>query len=185
MNTKNKQPTTHNDVLNKLDMYKHSKIYKNNMSEDDIREEVFDVLHDDLEMDEKNIIITMLKLAEYMYVDTVADLVIGGYIMFIPLANVNNNDDLVLKHSGIVCDIKPTVNDYIVQCKNPMNRYYSFKMNECIVFRKLRDVDYMLMNVLKILKNDANKTKNTNKLTKEVNPNVIYEEDESEESDND
>jgi len=178
MSTKNKQQLSKNDVLNKLDMYTHSKIYKNNMSEDDIREEVFDVLHDDLEMKEKDLIPTMMKLSNYMYVDTVSDLVIGGYIMFIPLANVNEKDDLVLKHSGIVCEIKSTGDDYVVHCKNPLNRYYSFKMNESVVFRKLRDVDYMLMNVLKILKMEK---KEINKTKEKTNPNVIYEDEDEDE----
>ena len=49
---------------------------------------------------------------------------------------------------GIVCDIQVTDNGINIKCKNIYNRFYQFKMDECLVFQKLTAQENVLISAL-------------------------------------
>ena len=50
-----------------------------------------------------------------------------------------------------MCDIK-IENGVKIVCKNNINRFFEFKMDECLVFQKITDQEKVLLSALDYLK---------------------------------
>ena len=85
------------------------------------------------------------KLKGYKYVDELNELKLGSFIRWIP---ITNPEYLPLHYCGIICDIKITDNGVIITCKNFMHRYYTFKMDECLIFQKLTSQEQIIISAL-------------------------------------
>jgi hypothetical protein len=59
-----------------------------------------------------------------------------------------------LTYCGILCDIKITDNGILIVCKNFLHRHYTFKMDECLIFKKLSNQEKILLNALDYLENE-------------------------------
>lgn len=81
------------------------------------------------------------KLKEYRFVDDLKDIHYGSYIRWI---NMNNPEDLKLTNGGIVCDIKVT-DIVLIVCKNRFNRYFTIRMDECLIFQKLNNSENIIL----------------------------------------
>lgn len=81
------------------------------------------------------------KLKNYRFVDDLKDIHYGSYIRWI---NMNNPEDLKLTNGGIVCDIKVT-DIVLIICKNRFNRYFTIKMDECLIFQKLNNAENIIL----------------------------------------
>lgn len=81
------------------------------------------------------------KLKEYRFVDDLKEIHFGSYIRWI---NLNNPEDLKLTNGGIVCDIKVT-DIVLIICKNRFNRYFTIKMDECLIFQKLNNSENIIL----------------------------------------
>ena len=84
------------------------------------------------------------KLINYRYVDEIHEIKYGAFVKWIPISEPTN---LPLKY-GIVCDIKITDDGVIIICKNFVNKYYTFKMNECLIFQKLSSQEEIIIHAL-------------------------------------
>jgi len=93
------------------------------------------------------------KLKGYRYVDEIDDIKQGSFIRWIP---ITNPDALPLQPSSIICEIKITDNGVIIVCKNFMHRFYTFKMEECLIFQKLTEQEQVILSALDHLENSVN-----------------------------
>ena len=85
------------------------------------------------------------KLERYKYVDEIKDLHYGAYVRWIPIKDPKK---MPLYTGGIICDIQVTDNGVNIKCKNFQNRFYQFKMDECLVFQKLTYQENILLTAL-------------------------------------
>jgi len=94
----------------------------------------------------KNILLNyMEKLKTYKYIDEINELKYGAYLRWIPITNPKK---LFLEKGGILSDIKITDNGIVLVCKNFINRYFQFKMDENLIFQKLSQQESVLLTVL-------------------------------------
>jgi len=85
------------------------------------------------------------KLREYKYVDEIKDLQYGSYIRWIPIKDPANTP---LYKGGIVCEMDVTDSGINIKCKTPHNRFYRFKMDECLIFQKLSAQENVILTAL-------------------------------------
>jgi hypothetical protein len=89
------------------------------------------------------------KLKDYRFVDDLKDIEFGRYIRWI---NLNQYDNIKLTNGGIICQIKGNDNSgTLIVCKNKVNRLFTLKMEECLIFQKLRDDEKLLLKALDYL----------------------------------
>ncbi len=101
---------------------------------------------------EKDIMINYLnKLKGYRYIDELQDLKYGGFIKWVPITDPKY---LPLHYCGIICEIKIIDDGVLIKCKNFMHRYYTFKMDECLIFQKLSTQEQIIINALDHLENE-------------------------------
>ena len=84
-------------------------------------------------------------LKKYKYVDELPDIYTGRYIRWIPLKNPS---DIKLTRGGIICDIIVHEDDILIRCKNHMNRMFTLKLNECLIFQKLTDQEQVILSAV-------------------------------------
>jgi hypothetical protein len=85
------------------------------------------------------------KLNGYKYIDEINELTTGAFIKWIPIINANN---FPLHFSGIICEIKISDEGVFIVCKNFMHRYFTFKMEECLIFQKLNQQELVILKIL-------------------------------------
>lgn len=122
-----------NETIMDLD---HNKIQK-------IKDDMLEKLR--LTKDEYTAINKSLK--SYRYIDELPELNFGAYVRWIPLKNTKVAK---LTTGGFVCDVKIEEGINIV-CKNNMNRYFQFKMGDCLIFQKLTNQEQVLLSAMNYL----------------------------------
>lgn len=86
------------------------------------------------------------KLKDYRFVDELKDIEFGRYIRWI---NLNNYENIKLTNGGVVCQIKNSDNSgTLIICRNKINRLFTLKMEECLIFQMLRDDEKLLLKAL-------------------------------------
>ena len=85
------------------------------------------------------------KLNGYKYVDGITELSSGCFIRAIPLSN---STTLPLHNGAFICDINITNNGVVIVCKNFNNRYFSLKVEDCVIFQRLTDEEKIILNAL-------------------------------------
>lgn len=85
------------------------------------------------------------KLKLYQFVDELPDMKYGSYIRWI---NLTNAETLKLTNGGIVCEMKVGEKGIIIVCRNNINRFFQFNMNECLIFRKMTEQELILLSAL-------------------------------------
>jgi len=99
----------------------------------------------ELQLNKKEMKNILTKLKKYKYVEEVDDLKYGSFIRWIDLIDLEN---LVLRNSCMICEVKFTDNGTIILCKNFMNRYYSIKMDECLIFQKITNEEQIIIEMI-------------------------------------
>jgi hypothetical protein len=89
------------------------------------------------------------KLNHYRYSSDISDLQYGFYIRWISLKNPNN---IKLTNGAIIVDILISNNCVQILCKNNRNRIFQIKFDECIIFQKISEQEYIILQVLDHLK---------------------------------
>jgi hypothetical protein len=84
----------------------------------------------------------MNKLKEYIYIDEMSDLRVGGFIRWIPL---KNPDEIYLTSGAILSEINVTDSGILLNCKNFAKKHYQIKLDECLVFQKLNQQEMVLL----------------------------------------
>jgi len=100
---------------------------------------------DELNLDDVTLNQILKKLKKYKYVEEVDDLKYGSFIRWFNLINLNK---LRLNYTGIICAIKFTNEETIISCKTLMNKYYTIKIDECLIFQKLTNQELVLLSAL-------------------------------------
>lgn len=85
----------------------------------------------------------MEKLDGYRYVDEIHELFRGKYIRWI---RIKNNTPSIT-NGAMVMDIKFLEEGIQILCRNGRNQFIQFKFDECLVFQKLTDEEWMLLSV--------------------------------------
>jgi hypothetical protein len=134
-----------NKLLNALDNQKNEGIM--NYTTKKIKQLNFNILKE-LHLSPKETNNYLDKLREYVYVDELKDLREGTFIRWICL---NNPEYLELSRGAIFCETKITDMGVQLVCKNHYHRHFQFKMDECIVFRKLIHQELVLIDALDML----------------------------------
>ena len=88
----------------------------------------------------------MRKLDGYKCVDELDEIQYGKYVRWISLKD--DPEQMKLTTGGIVCEINIGDSDMQVTCKNFVNRYFKFILDECVVFQKLSAQEIVLMSAL-------------------------------------
>ena len=132
-------------LLNALDNEKNEKIM--NYTTKKIRQMNYDILKE-LQLSKEVFKEYLDKLREYVYVDEIKDLREGTYIRWICL---KDPEHLELSRGAIFCETKITDFGVQIVCKNHYHRHFQFKMDVCLIFRKLLDQELVLIKALDVL----------------------------------
>jgi len=97
----------------------------------------------------------MQKLEGYKCVDDLAEIKYGKYVRWISLKD--EPESMTLVKGGIVCEINIGDSGTTVTCKNFLNKYFKFVLDECVVFQKLSAQEVVLMTVLDHLDDGGHK----------------------------
>ncbi|MEX0598612.1 MAG: hypothetical protein WD512_19170 [Candidatus Paceibacterota bacterium] len=119
----------------------HSLMKLDNSKIKAIKNDVLQKLH----FKKDDIKIILKKIKEYRFVDELDDLHYGSYIRWINLTNPSN---LKLTNGGVICAIKIINGSVLITCKNNMNRMFSLRMDENLIFQKLNNNEKVLLSVL-------------------------------------
>ena len=127
------------NLLKALDNENNSKFLKLNNQK--IKKMKLDMLKE-LQLPRDDLIKYMNKLKEYIYIDEMSDLKIGGFIRWIPL---KDPDEIYLTSGAILSEINVTDNGVLLNCKNFAKKHYQIKLDECLVFQKLNQQEIVLL----------------------------------------
>lgn len=92
------------------------------------------------------------QLRLYRYIESIDEIQSGCYVRYISLKTSYR-----LLTGGIVVNIKQPINDndndsdYLITLKNKMNRFFTIKFNQIILFQKLTDQEQIILNLLKYI----------------------------------
>ena len=99
----------------------------------------------EIELDQHTLLDYLEKLKLYRYIDAMNELNYGSYIRWI---NISNPAQLILTKGGIFCDLNITDNGVYVVCKGFTHKHFKIKMDECLIFQKLKDQELVLLSAL-------------------------------------
>ena len=99
----------------------------------------------ELELDHNKLLDFLEKLKMYRYVDAMNELNYGSYIRWI---NISNPAHIILSRGGIFCDLNITDNGVYVVCKGFTHKHFKIKLDECLIFQKLKDQELVLLSAL-------------------------------------
>jgi hypothetical protein len=85
------------------------------------------------------------KLKDYRHVDELQEFRIGSYIRWINLSKK------IFTSGGIMVKIDIENSGIIITCKNRINQFFTLKLDECIVFQKLTQQEYILLTAIQQL----------------------------------
>jgi hypothetical protein len=92
------------------------------------------------------------KLDGYRYIDNVNEYEYGRFVRWI---NLNKNNP-VLTNGGIITSIihdsDAPDSDVCIRVKNNRNRFFCIRSNECLIFQKLSQQEYILLDLMTYLK---------------------------------
>jgi hypothetical protein len=133
-----------NKLLQALDDESNENLF--NLTTTKILEMNLQVLKE-LQLDRTETLDILKKLKEYKYVDEMNDLKYGTYLRWIPL---NDPENIHLTKGAVFCELNITDNGVLIVCKNLgySTKHFQIKMDECLVFQKLRQQELVLLSAL-------------------------------------
>jgi len=111
-------------------------------------EDIKTKLFADLGLNEEQIYTLREKLQDYIYVDEIPDLKVGGFIRWIPL---NNPNEITLTKGGYVCDINICSKGTMIVLKSHLHKYFQVCLDSCLIFRKLNGEEKVLLAAMNYL----------------------------------
>lgn len=106
-----------------------------------IKNDLFQKLH----FSPSDIKILLKKLKEYRFVDEIDDIHFGRYIRWI---NIKDPENLKLTNGGVICSIKVSNDEVIITCRNKLNRMFSLRMNEALIFQRLTNEEQLILSIM-------------------------------------
>jgi hypothetical protein len=93
----------------------------------------------------------LLKLSDYRYVEELQDIHYGAFVRYIPLImnkqKKGNNDEIVLKSGGFVCDIRILGTGVQLLCRNNFGKMFQLRLDEVLLFEKLTKQEEVILSV--------------------------------------
>jgi hypothetical protein len=104
----------------------------------------------------------LLKLSDYRYVEELQDIHHGAFVRYIPLTdNLNKgkkgiqdniqDNVLVLKPGGFICDIKILGSGVQLLCRNHFRKMFQLRLDEVLLFQKLTKQEEIILSVFDYL----------------------------------
>ena len=87
------------------------------------------------------------KLKDYIYVDELQEMTLGSYVRWFAL-HEEDKDKIKLKSGGFISDFQKGKDDINIVIKTVFNKFYSFPMNKCIIFKKLSMQERILIKII-------------------------------------
>jgi hypothetical protein len=139
-----------NEIINKFNnsVNKESNSELLNLNTEIIRKTKHNILKE-LSLSRDELKILHSKLENYRFIDECHELKYGTYIRYIKLTDPTN---IKLMNGGLICDISIINDAILIKCKNNMNKFFSIKMNECLIFQKITEEERLLLIVLDYIK---------------------------------
>uniref|UniRef100_A0A6C0KXM2 Uncharacterized protein n=1 Tax=viral metagenome TaxID=1070528 RepID=A0A6C0KXM2_9ZZZZ len=130
------------NLLKALDNENNSKFL--NLTNEKIKKIKIEILKE-IQLPNDEIITYMNKLKEYIYIDEMCELKLGGFIRWISIKDPN---EIYLTSGAILSEINVTDNGVLLNCKNFAKKHYQIKLDECLVFQKLNQQEMVLLSAL-------------------------------------
>lgn len=99
----------------------------------------------------------LLKLSDYRYVEELQDIHHGAFVRYIPLTNNSSkskqdNNEIILKPGGFICDIKILGSGVQLLCRNHFRKMFQLRLDEVLLFQKLTKQEEIILSVFDYLK---------------------------------
>jgi len=106
----------------------------------------------------------LLKLSDYRYVEELQDIHHGAFVRYIPLVSTTNSNkgkynednEIVLKSGGFICDIKILGTGVQLLCRNHFRRMFQLRLDEVLLFQKLTKQEEVILSVFDYLNKNKN-----------------------------
>lgn len=106
----------------------------------------------------------LLKLSDYRYVEELQDIHHGAFVRYIPLVSTTNSNkgkynednEIVLKPGGFICDIKILGTGVQLLCRNHFRRMFQLRLDEILLFQKLTKQEEIILSVFDYLNKNKN-----------------------------
>ena len=106
----------------------------------------------------------LLKLSDYRYVEELQDIHHGAFVRYIPLVSTTNSNkgkynednEIVLKSGGFICDIKILGTGVQLLCRNHFRRMFQLRLDEVLLFQKLTKQEEVILSVFDYLNKNIN-----------------------------
>jgi hypothetical protein len=100
----------------------------------------------------------LLKLSDYRYVEELQDIHHGAFVRYIPLTNISSkskskqdNNEIILKPGGFICDIKILGSGVQLLCRNHFRKMFQLRLDEVLLFQKLTKQEEIILSVFDYL----------------------------------
>lgn len=98
----------------------------------------------------------LLKLSDYRYVEELQDIHHGAFVRYIPLTNNSSkskqdNNEIILKPGGFICDIKILGSGVQLLCRNHFRKMFQLRLDEVLLFQKLTKQEEIILSVFDYL----------------------------------
>jgi hypothetical protein len=98
----------------------------------------------------------LLKLSDYRYVEELQDIHHGAFVRYIPLTNISSkgkqdNNEIILKPGGFICDIKILGSGVQLLCRNHFRKMFQLRLDEVLIFQKLTKQEEIILSVFDYL----------------------------------
>ncbi len=131
-----------NSLLNALENETNASIMRLNTNK---IKEIKNNMLQKLQLDKDELKKLHKKLNHYRYCSDISDLQYGYYIRWISLKNPEN---IKLTNGALIVDILISNNCVQILCKNNRNRIFQIKFDECIIFQKISEQEFIILQVL-------------------------------------
>jgi hypothetical protein len=98
----------------------------------------------------------LLKLSDYRYVEELQDIHHGAFVRYIQLTNISSkgkqdNNEIILKPGGFICDIKILGSGVQLLCRNHFRKMFQLRLDEVLLFQKLTKQEEIILSVFDYL----------------------------------
>ena len=98
----------------------------------------------------------LLKLSDYRYVEELQDIHHGAFVRYVPLTNNSSkskqdNNEIILKPGGFICDIKILGSGVQLLCRNHFRKMFQLRLDEVLLFQKLTKQEEIILSVFDYL----------------------------------
>lgn len=102
-----------------------------------------------LQLDSQSLKTLHQKLKDYRYIDDLADVKYGAFIRWI---NISSPDKIKLTNGGVIIDVNFYEDGVQLKCKNNLNRFFTIRFDDCLIFQKLTQQEKIILEIMEHLR---------------------------------